>query len=108
MSVQVPLNIFSYSEKQILLQNLTVIAQEKESKSVSKKSKPNPYKKDTTLYGFEIITKNNIEYILLPFFYCYNFLSNKLNSLFCKLFIMLYLRFAFALKNELIIIRPKS
>ena len=76
MSVQVPLNIFSYSEKQILLQNLTVVAQEKESKSLSKK--PNPYKKDTTLYGFEIITKNNIEYILLPFFYCYNFLSNKL------------------------------
>lgn len=71
MSVEVPLNIFSFSEKQELLKQLTVIAQQKEGKK-------DEYKKDVTLYTFDIISKNGNEYILLPFSYCHNFLASKL------------------------------
>jgi superfamily II DNA or RNA helicase len=70
MSVKVPLNIFSLAEKQQILQKLTVKAQ----------SKNKNYKNETVLYTFDIITDNSEDYILLPFFYCYNFISSKLNK----------------------------
>jgi superfamily II DNA or RNA helicase len=70
MSVEVPLDIFSYEEKQKLLKNLTVISQEKEGKKNSK------YNKNVTLHCFEIIENK----ILLPFSYCHNFLYKKLTS----------------------------
>src|SRR5690348_6917067 len=76
MSLKVPLNIFSPVEKQQILQKLTIRAQSQNKK----------YKNETILYTFDIIDETNesetngSEYILLPFFYCYNFISSKLNE----------------------------
>lgn len=45
MSVEVPLEIFSYKEKQLLLQNLTVISQEKLIQKLERKKKVNIIRK---------------------------------------------------------------